>query len=107
MTRQKRFGELLIEGLQEAVAYERGELPARARVVETSARGTCVDAPPAYDGDRIRAVRRLLAFSQRVFAEALLLRHGSSFNCFTSARTAFFSASVSDAFLLFGYTMMK
>jgi len=71
MTKQKRFGELLIEGLQEAVAYERGELAARTRVVETSARGTCVDVPPVYDSNRIRAIRRLLAFSQRVFSEAL------------------------------------
>ena len=40
-------------------------------VVETSARGTCVDVPPVYDSNRIRAIRRLLAFSQHVFAEAL------------------------------------
>lgn len=35
MRRGTRFGALLIEGLEEAIAYHRGELQARTHVVES------------------------------------------------------------------------
>ena len=68
---ERFFGEALIASLEEAVAYKRGELALRTRVVEWNARAARVDAPPAYDSARIRAVREKLGVSQPVFAAAL------------------------------------
>jgi putative transcriptional regulator len=68
---EKSFGALLIEGLEEAIAYEQGTGPARTTSGEITARDVHVDAPPAFDGARVRAVRQKFAVSQRVFAEAL------------------------------------
>jgi putative transcriptional regulator len=71
MTEQeKNFGDLLIEGMQEAVAFKRGELKALVRV-RTTARGARVDEPPIYDAARVRLVRERLRVSQPVFAAAL------------------------------------
>ena len=84
------FGDELIAGLQEALAYQRGEGTARVRAYEHTADGwklvrdaTEAGAPPAttrrvrivpppsYDAPRIRALREQLGFSQRTFAAAL------------------------------------
>ena len=84
------LGQKLIEGLEQALAYERGELAARARTYEHQedrwvlvgdgvttgtprheARSTKIAPPPTYDATRIRAIRDRLRFSQRVFADAL------------------------------------
>jgi len=72
MAENQSFGDLLIGALEEAVAYERGELPvARVDQVEITARNARVPAPPAYPPDRVRAVRHRLSVSQQVFAQLL------------------------------------
>lgn len=66
------FGNALIGALEEAVAFERGELPdVRVDRVEITARNARTTPAPAYDAERIRAVRRGLSLSQAVFAEML------------------------------------
>ena len=71
MAREKRLGELLIRGLNEAIAFEKGTGAARVRTVEHTARAAKVDAPPRYDELRIRAMRLKLGYSQYIFAKAL------------------------------------
>jgi DNA-binding transcriptional regulator YiaG len=73
----KTFGEALIASMEEALAYKRGEMPLRTRLVERTAREVRVDAPPDYDSARIRAVRARLAVSQPVFAAALNVSPGT------------------------------
>jgi len=63
----ENFGALLIQGLEEAVAFERGEITARVRI---RSRAT-IPPPPPYDAKRIQAVRRKLNLNQRDFASAL------------------------------------
>ena len=65
------LGDSIIKGHEEALAYERGELPLRTRTVGRTAREPRVVAPPVYDSARIRAVRTRLALSQPFFAAAL------------------------------------
>ena len=64
-------GDSIIKGLEEALAYERGERSLRTRTAERTAREARVVAPPLYDSARIRAVRARLALSQPLFAAAL------------------------------------
>ena len=71
MDQNKNLGDLLIESLQEAVAYESGKISARTRVRTTTARQARVDEPPVYDGGRVRALRNRLKLSQPLFAAAL------------------------------------
>lgn len=72
MSNDTRFGDDLIAALEEAVAYERGELPGtRVDRVEITARGTRVEPAPAYSADEIRAIRHGLSLSQQVFADLL------------------------------------
>ncbi len=63
----ENFGALLIQGLQEAIAFERGEITARVRIRSKVA----IPPPPPYDARRIQAVRRKLKLNQRDFASAL------------------------------------
>lgn len=63
----ENFGALLIQGLQEAVAFERGEITARVRIRSKAT----IPPPPPYDAKRIQAVRRKLNLNQRDFASAL------------------------------------
>ena len=66
------FGDALIGALEEALAYERGELPAaRVHRVEITARGTLVEPAPDYSPEQIRAIRHDLSLSQKVFADLL------------------------------------
>jgi DNA-binding transcriptional regulator YiaG len=66
------FGNALIGALEEAVAFERGDLPeVRVDRVEITARNARITPAPAYDAERIRAIRRGLSLSQAVFAEML------------------------------------
>ncbi len=80
------FGAALLGGLQEAVAYEHGELPLRTRTWQQDDHGWAlardevstppvragqVSPPPRYDSVRIRAIRAKLQMSQRLFASAL------------------------------------
>ena len=72
MGEHSELGRKLIAGLEQAIAYERGEFePPRVRRLPLSARQTAVAKPPRYDAARIQAIRDRLALSQRVFAEAL------------------------------------
>lgn len=72
MSTDTRFGDDLIAALEEAVAYERGELPGtRVDRVEITARGTRVEPAPTYSADEIRAIRHGLSLSQQVFADLL------------------------------------
>jgi putative transcriptional regulator len=66
------FGELLIEGLKEAVAIEAGELrPDRVRRRKVTARQASVAPPPQYSAAQIARVRSKLGASQPVFAGML------------------------------------
>ncbi|MCA1669556.1 MAG: helix-turn-helix domain-containing protein [Thermomicrobia bacterium] len=67
----ENFGAVLIAGLKEAIAFDRGELPARIRVRHRTPADVTVHAPPVYDAPRVRAVRQRLALSQEMFARAL------------------------------------
>jgi putative transcriptional regulator len=69
---EENFGELLIQGLEEAVAIEAGELsPARVRRRKVTARQANVAPPPKYTAARIARVRNKLGASQPVFAGML------------------------------------
>ncbi len=63
----ENFGALLIQGLQEALAFERGEIAVRVRIRSNAT----MPPPPPYDAKRIQAVRRKLKLNQRDFASAL------------------------------------
>ena len=72
MAENTSFGDALIGALEEAVAFERGELPGvRVDRVEITARRTRVPPPPAYLPERIRAIRHAHSMSQQVFADLL------------------------------------
>ena len=66
------FGELLIQGLEEALAIERGakEAPRRVRRVAT-VRDAKVQPPRGYDARAVQVVRERLGLSQAVFARVL------------------------------------
>jgi putative transcriptional regulator len=67
-----RWGEALIEGLKEAIAYERGELTdVRVHTVEVTARKAHAEKPPWYAPFLIREIRQKLGVSQTIFAEML------------------------------------
>ena len=65
-------GQEIIAGLEQALAYERGEL-AGAKVTRATLSSQCAEvAPvPAYGSNRIAALRKTLRLSQPVFATAL------------------------------------
>jgi len=72
MADNKTFGDALIGALEEAVAYERGELPdTRVDRVEITARHARVPPPPVYSPEQVRAIRHELSVSQQVFADLL------------------------------------
>lgn len=75
MTRKLKrptIGTEIIEGLREAVAFQRGELRAvRVTRVRLTAPDAKVKPAPRYTGDRIARLRARLALSQTVFAKAL------------------------------------
>ena len=66
------LGKLIIEGLQQAIAFERGE-PVNVRVVtvEASAPREHLEGPPWYAPFLIREIRQKLSVSQATFAEML------------------------------------
>lgn len=69
---KKTIGARIIDGLQEAIAFERGELPGVriTRVLVTDHEATVLPAP-SYSGERIARLRARLKLSQPVFAKAL------------------------------------
>jgi putative transcriptional regulator len=71
-TEHSRWGEALIEGLKEAIAYERGELTnVRVHTVKVTARKAHLELPPWYAPFLIREIRQKLSVSQAVFARML------------------------------------
>jgi putative transcriptional regulator len=69
---EENFGELLIQGLEEAVAIEEGEIqPVRVRRRKVTTRQVSVAPPPKYTAARITRVRSKLGASQAVFAGML------------------------------------
>lgn len=48
MAHERNPGDLLIQSLGDAIAYENGELQARVRVNALTVRGAQVDAPPTF-----------------------------------------------------------
>jgi putative transcriptional regulator len=68
----QNFGDLLIEGLQEAVAVRRGQRePARRVRRPMTARETVVQPPRQYQGPETQQIRERLGLSQSVFARVL------------------------------------
>ena len=68
----QNFGDLLIEGLQEAVAVRRGEREPAARVRRPmTAREAVVQPPRQYQGPETQRIREQLGLSQSVFARVL------------------------------------
>lgn len=66
---EEDFGELLIQGLTEALAVARGEAePTRRR---RTARVTTVQPPRAYGAQKIQQIRERMGLSQAVFARVL------------------------------------
>jgi putative transcriptional regulator len=60
--KKRKIGREIIEGLQEALAHQRGEITLRSSEVELP------DAPHEYTGSEVREVRARLHFSQAVMA---------------------------------------
>ena len=72
MTRKRSIGRRIIEGLEQAIAYERGELSdARVTRVPLTARLAAVRPAPRLTGGAIARLRTRLRLSQPVFAHAL------------------------------------
>jgi len=71
MVREKTLGEEIIEGLQEAIAYERGQVTGLRILEPVSARDVKVRPAPEYTGEEVAAVRARLNLSQAVFALVL------------------------------------
>lgn len=68
----ENFGELLLQGLNEVLAIERGEAIAARRIRRVaSVRETSVLPPRGYDAQGVQAVRERLGLSQAVFAKVL------------------------------------
>ncbi|HEX6371700.1 MAG TPA: helix-turn-helix domain-containing protein [Longimicrobium sp.] len=66
------WGELVIQGLKEAIAYQRGELTnMRVHSVEVVTRKEHLELPPWYAPFLIREIRQKLSVSQATFGEML------------------------------------
>ncbi len=72
--RNPSIGKQIIEGLEEAVAFEYGKLPG-TRVDRVTLTARVAEAPPAptYTSARIARIRDGLRLSQAVFAMALIV----------------------------------
>lgn len=75
MNEEQRYGKLgalLVRGLREAIAYERGELTGlRVDTMEVTARKARLERPPCYPPYLIREIRQKLSVSQAIFAQML------------------------------------
>jgi putative transcriptional regulator len=66
------LGKLIIEGLEEAIAHQRGELTnVRVHRVEAVTPREHLELPPWYPPYLIREIRQTLSVSQGTFAEML------------------------------------
>lgn len=72
MKKQRKIAEQIIEGLEQVVAYQRGELKGATvtRVLLTAPQAEVRPAPPC-SGPGITRLRARLKLSQPVFAQAL------------------------------------
>lgn len=69
---EQDFGELLIQGMREALAIARGEMePARVSRRALSAREAQAPPPSEYDAAEVRRIRERMGLSQPVFAQTL------------------------------------
>jgi len=69
---EQDFGEMLIQGMREALAISRGELePARVSRRALSAREAEAPPPTEYDAAAVRRIRERMGLSQPVFAQML------------------------------------
>ena len=69
--RKPSIGAQILEGLREAIAFERGEVQAAVHRVPVTARDAAAAPAPGYTGERIAELRGRLRLSQVVFAQAL------------------------------------
>lgn len=68
----QNFGDLLVQGLEEAVAVRRGtQKPARRVHRPMTARDAVVQPPKNYKGPETQRIREQLGLSQSVFARVL------------------------------------
>lgn len=68
----RHIGAELIAGLKEAIAFERGEKTGAVFVAAPiGARHAKVEAAPEFSAEEVVHVRKVLEFSQAVFAQAL------------------------------------
>lgn len=68
----ENFGDLLIQGMQEAVAVRRGTAQPAHRVRRAmTAREAIVQPPRQYQGPETQRIREALGLSQAVFARVL------------------------------------
>lgn len=70
-SKKPSIGEQVLDGLREAIAFERGEVEAHVHRVAFTAREAEASPAPAYTRERIAALRDRLHLSQTVFAQAL------------------------------------
>ncbi len=69
---ERDFGEMLIQGMREALAISRGEMePARVSRRALSAREAEAPPPSEYDAADIRRIRERMGLSQPVFGQML------------------------------------
>lgn len=72
--KKTKLGQALIEGLKQAIAYEKGELKGlRTKTIAVTAREVSAPPAPKYSAEEIKALRESAAVSQAVFAQALTL----------------------------------
>ena len=64
----ENFGDLLVESMREAVAYERGDLEARVDRRKITVRKATTTPAPLFDAARIKKIRNGFGVSQPVFA---------------------------------------
>lgn len=68
----ENFGELLLEGLREVLAIQRGEVQPSRRVRRVAtARESFVLPPREYGPEEIQEIRERLGLSQNIFAQVL------------------------------------
>jgi putative transcriptional regulator len=69
---EQDFGEMLIQGMREALAISRGEMePARVNRRALSAREAEAPPPSEYEAADVRRIRERMGLSQHVFAQML------------------------------------
>ena len=63
MVRKKKVSESIVQGLKEAIAYEKGDKSIKARVKTVT-----ITPVPHYKGKQVREIRNKLNLTQRSFA---------------------------------------